>query len=873
MSYRLCVLHKTFLIVIFLSVALFSQSALAQQNVVVLKIIINNMDLGEDFVVMADKGDVWVSREFLKKTLLKEGLGKSVQHSGESYLSLKSVRKLKFSIDEKALSLKIVVPAALFKKNTIDVTHLKKAKKVIYSSKDSAFFNYGLNYEAKNSIIDLSTEFGVKRRDYLGVTNFNYRRIQGDGSFVRLFTSVTKDDRKKLTRLTYGDFSTPSELLGSSHFLGGVNFSKNYQADPYFLRYPSFSISGAVTTPSDVDIYSHGVLIRRLELPPGEFTLDNIPLSTGLGDTEVMITDAFHNEQIFKESAYFSNRLLKSGLHEYNYAIGLTREDIGLKSFSYSKLVLQAVHRLGFEDDFKGGFFFEASNDVITAGPTATIGIAGVGIVETALAVSRAEGLPGYAGSMQYSFTSKHFSSSLSLKTLSRDYSNISLKPSADRAFFEFSGSLGFNKDKLGSLFVNLSTSRMYDGADRSYFSITHSRPVTRRASLLVIASSRQEEGVEDINEIHLILNVNLGWNVHGNVNYKGSSAGNVTNASVRRDLPVGTGFGFIGELTELEGRVDKVAGASYQNDYGIYGVKYTERSGSDSYNLSMAGGVGYIDGSVFISRPLTDSFTKVNVGDLEGVRIYHYGHEVGETDKKGNLIIPQVRSYHDNRVELEKSDIPLNYNVTKLVQYINPPPRSGSLLYFEAGKVQALMGRVYTFVNGEKVPIATSPFTVTLKDGSVIEGLVGYDGEFYVENVPSGKFIVKVIHEGAERFGVIEVPRSDSMWVELSEVIVAESAELKEAEELLRKPVEPALPEVTGTEEPVVKPDNIALPGVEGTEEPVLESIEPVSPELEEAEEPVVKPDNAALPVVEGTEEPLIKPGEPVSPEFEEAE
>ncbi len=835
MSYRRCVLHKTFSILIFLSVALFSQSALARQDVVVLKIILNDMDLGATFVVMADKGDVWVSREFLKRSLLKEGVGKSVKYSGESYLSLKSVPRLKFSINKKTLSLEIKAPAALFRKNRVDVTRLKEAKKVIYSKEDSAFFNYGLNYEARSSTIDFSTEFGVKKSDYLGVTNFNYSNIQGDGEFVRIFTSVTKDDRKKLTRLIYGDFSTSSVMLGSSHFLGGVNFSKNYQADPYFLRYPSYSVSGAVTTPSDVDIYSHGILVRKLRLPPGEFTLENIPLSAGLGDTEVLITDIYHNEQVFSESSYFSNRLLKSGLHEYNYAIGFIREDIGLESFSYSKPAVQAYHVFGFEDDFKGGYFFEATNKVISVGPTAIVAITGAGVVETALAVSRGGGESGFAGSLQYSFTSRHFSSNFSIKTLSREYSNISIEPSMDKPFFEFSGSFGFNKKKLGSLFVNYSTSRMYDGADRTNYSITHSRPLTRRAGLLLIASTRQEDGAEDINEVHLILNMSLGWNVHGNVNYKNSSSGNITNASIRKDLPVGTGFGFIGELTELEGRVDKVGGVSYQNDYGIYGAKYSERAGSDSYNLSLAGGVGYIDGSVFISRPLTDSFTKVNVGDLEGVRVYHYGHEVGETDKKGNLIIPRVRSYHDNRVEIEKSDIPLDYNVTKLVKYINPPPRSGSLLYFEVNKVQALMGRVYTFVDGKKVPVATSPFTVTLKDGSVIEGLVGYNGEFYVENVPSGKFIVKVIHEGAERFAVIDVPRSDSMWVELEEVIVVESSELKEAEELLRKPVKPAPSEVEGTEELLMKPDK------------------PVSPEFEEAEEPLKKPDNVEPPGVDG--------------------
>jgi outer membrane usher protein len=793
------VLHKTFIAVLFLFIALFSQSALAQQDILVLKIILNEMDLGEDFVVMSDEGDVLVRMEFLKSTTgLREGLGDSVQYSGESYLSLKSVRELEFFINEETLSLEIKVPSYHFNQHTVDLSRIKTAQRVIYSRENSAFLNYGLNYEARDSTMDFSTELGVKVSNYFATSTFNYSNVRDDENGVRLFTSVTRDDRERLTRLIYGDFSTSSGVLGSSRFLGGINFSKDYRVDPYFFRYPSFALSGALTTPSEVDIYSHGILVRKLKLDPGEFILENIPLSAGFGNTEVVIKDIYGNERSFSDSVYFSTRLLKEGLHEYNYGIGIIREDIGEESFSYAEAAVQAFHAVGLSDSFKGGYTLEASNKVINAGPTVTLGLSSAGILETAVAVSNAGGKTGVGASLEHFFTSRYFSSTLSFKSLSREYSNLSMEPSQDKAFFEFNGALGVNSRGLGSLLVKHSISRLYDGFDTSSYAINYSRPLTRHTSLLIIASKTKEEGAEDIDEVHFVLNMNFGSNAHGNISYKNNNSGNANSVSVRRDLPVGTGFGFNANATEFEDYVGRTAGLSYQNDYGIYGVEYSERDGDDSYNLSLAGGVGYIDGSAFLSRPLTDSFTRVNVGDLEGVRVYHFSHEVGRTDKDGNLIIPIVNSYRDNRVDIEIEDIPVNYHVPELYKYINPPPRSGSTLSFEAHKVQALTGRIYTFVDGEKVPAGPSPFIVILYyDGSIIEGLVGRNGEFYVENVPSGRFLVKVIHEGTERLTVIDIPDSDEMWVDLGEVTAVEIIKRKDLDDLLRQLDKHNLPEL----------------------------------------------------------------------------
>ncbi|MEE8574636.1 MAG: hypothetical protein V3T30_04410, partial [Thermodesulfobacteriota bacterium] len=73
---------------------------MASEDIVVLKVILNEMDQGEDFVVLTTEGDAWVSRELLKKTNLREGIGDSVEYSGDVYLSLRSVPDIDFLINE-----------------------------------------------------------------------------------------------------------------------------------------------------------------------------------------------------------------------------------------------------------------------------------------------------------------------------------------------------------------------------------------------------------------------------------------------------------------------------------------------------------------------------------------------------------------------------------------------------------------------------------------------------------------------------------------------------------------------------------------------------------------------------------------------------
>jgi outer membrane usher protein len=149
-----------------------------------------------------------------------------------------------------------------------------------------------------------------------------------------------------MRRVTLGDSFVSAGILGGTELLGGLSIAKNFSLDPYFIRSPSQDISGILTTPSTVDVYRNGVLIKQEYLPPGSFSLNNIPTQVRQGNTQVVIRDALGNTHQINSPYYLGSQLLAQGLSDYDYGVGFQRTDL-TASFRYSAPEISAFHRYG----------------------------------------------------------------------------------------------------------------------------------------------------------------------------------------------------------------------------------------------------------------------------------------------------------------------------------------------------------------------------------------------------------------------------------------------------------------------------------------------------------------------------------------------
>lgn len=766
-----CVHYNIFFFVIILSLIL-NITIASSQETVILKMILNKEDKGEFFLILAPDNDVWIKRDELNNIGLKEGLGNDIRFAQETYVSLRSIPGLKFQIDEKEVVLHVTAEPSLFKKQDIDISY-ETPYKVIFTEDRSAFLNYSLNYDytTEDSFFDVSGELGISAGNYLGLSTFTYTDAGDTEDFVRLMTNITFNDRAKLRTVTLGDFSASSGVLGSLAVMGGINFSKNFSIDPYFLSYPSLNLSGTLESPSEIDVYLNGLLVRKERLSPGEFLFTDVPATVGLGTARIVIKDAYGRERIISTPYYYTDRLLKKGFHEYSYSIGFVREDFGEKSFSYASPAFLSFHSLGFSDNLKAGYAAEASRDLINIGPTASILVSKAGVLEFSLAFSNSLSKSGYSGFLSYSFQSfqsKNLGARISLRSHSKEYSNLTTRPSDDKAKLEFSGAVGFGTKSLGFITAEYSSSHLHIGTNTSRTGISYNRALTNRATFFITASETKDVITED--EIFLGLHVYLGKGVSGNVSYTLSEDEKRKRVYIHKSLPVGTGFGYRVNVESSDGRNDFDGILQYQNNHGIYEAGYYSRGKTEDYRLSVSGGIGYINRSIFLSRPINDSFAKVKVENLEGVRVYYYGNEVGRTDRKGSVIIPGLLSFLDNRIDIENRDIPVNYNIQSLTKYVSPPYRSGSLIKFNVSRIQGIAGIIYITEKEQEIPVESAVMLIQVKD-RVVEGLVGRDGEFYLENIPPGKHPAKILYRGKEcKFDII-IPDSEEMMIDLGKI------------------------------------------------------------------------------------------------------
>ena len=769
MPYMICAHRKLFFTTVILFL-LFSIANVLSQGIIPLKVILNGEDAGDFFLVLTSDGDVLMKREDLQKNNLKPGIGKDITFNGETYVSLRSIPDLNFSINEQKASIEINAASHLFITQTVDASYAKPYK-VYYPKETSAFLNYGFLYNSENSAYDVATEVGIHFQDYLGTSTFNYHKDDFEDKMVRLLTSIRTDDRKNLTTSILGDFPAISGVLGSAPLLGGFNFSKNYDIDPYYLRFPPLTLSGALIYPSKAELYVNDMLVKRETLSPGQFLFENIPAEVGLGSTKIVIRDIFGNERVITRPFYYSDALLKPGLQEFSYSLGFLRKDFGEKSFSYGDLALLAFHNYGFTNSLKAGYAMELSKDTQQLGPTASILLPNAGVLDLSFTASNSNGKTGIGGFLAHSFRSRYIDTFLSVTSLTKDFSNLTVKPSDEKPSFQFTGAIGFHSNDIGSIVGQYSSTHFYMGPDTSVLSLSYTRVITKRATLFITATRSETEGTETKDELFCGLNIYFGKDISGLFSYTNSGGENVEKATITKSLPTGTGFGFTADIENSKEQTDIAGEVSYQNNYGIYSVGYRKFGGEDSFEASVAGGIGYIDKSLFLSRPMSDGFAKVKVGDLEGVRVYSYGNEVTRTDSKGEAIIPVIQSFNDNRVDIENEDIPINYSITALTSYINPSYRSGGVVNFDVKRIQSFIGNIYVIENGKKLPVEFTVIRVQFKDKS-IEGLVGRNGEFYVENVPPGKHIATIIYNGKEYVFDIIFPESREMQINLGEII-----------------------------------------------------------------------------------------------------
>ena len=747
-------------------------SPVRADQMLILNIIANSLDQGEFFVIISRQGDFIIRIEDLKQMGLKDPRGTVYEIEDELYIALSTMRGVGFAYDELKLALEITALPFHFGEAVIDFQP-PPPKNVIFPIDSSAFLNYSLNYannDSSDQEVDLFTQLGGRYKNFLFLSDSTYMNKSDTNEFVRLMTNVTYDQRSDLRRLIVGDYFAFSGSLGSTLNLGGISLQKLYSMEPQFIQHPTVIEYGSAAFPSKLDIYLDGVLIKQIEVAPGDFELENVTARTGAGLLEIVLTDPFGKEERLVYPFYQDSRLLKTGLHEYSYNTGFLREDFGEESFKYGDLVLSGFHRYGLNDAVTLGGDAELSQESRNIGASSVYLVPNVGVITTLISASHDEdGQFGSSGAVGYRYETRNFNTRLEVRAFTKNYSSITLRDLDNARRHEWSARLGYNIRNLGSVNAAYSMIDHYSGDDTKVVTLGYSKNLIRNVTFFTRFQWTKE--AEDTREIAFLLSYSAGHQTSLTASYQNADGTNTESIQIRKNPNLGEGLSGRA-LFERESSVDALdTFLQYDAKFGTYTGQYRNVEGDQAYEASASGSIAYAGNTVGITRPIRDGFAVVEVGDVEGVRVYRNNQEIGRTNSEGKVFLPDMISFYNNQISIADQDIPIGYMIPEVFKVISPPLRSGSYIKFNTEKFHAVAGTLGVRIDGDVRPVELTEIQMVV-DEREMSFSTGRGGDFYIENLQPGIYSASFeFMEKPCQFDIM-IPAFDEIIIDLGELI-----------------------------------------------------------------------------------------------------
>lgn len=719
------------------------------------RVIVNTVRRGDIPILRDEQGNAFVpASEFAQWGLSLAG-ATPVTINGERYIPVSQLEGINARFDPKTVTLELQVVSKAFPGNALNLGPERRSG-VIYPADNSFFFNYGLNANGDGSFgqrnYQFATELGARTGNWLfyNTTNDQWGNTTTPG-FTRLLTNLQYDDRPNLRRLTLGDFFTPALNLANSVPLGGVSLSKFYSMDPYFIQYPTAAFTTEIAFPSTVQVRVDGNLIAQRNVAPGPLDITSISGVTGAHNVSVTIRDPFGREQVIQQPFFFATEAgLAEGLHEYSYNAGFLRRQYGIQSNNYGDLAAAAFHRYAFTNQLTLGLRGQATRDLYNIGPFGTYQFPRLGIIGAGVSVGGSDGRSGPASSVAYSYTGDNFGLALGSQYVSRNYSQLSDLVPGQRSRTNQYASGSIYAQNLGTISATYNALTSYDGPNTKLWTAAYTLGVIDQKGLLSVSYTRT---IEPQSTSLWSLSFRYYFDTTTSIAAAVGGTGNHSTQGItlEKSTPQGEGIGYAfsaahaggGDSDGTFGRAFVQVNATHAAFGGEYSHASSAAAGVSLSNLFLSGSLGYVGGSVFAARPVTDSFALVRLPDVADVPVYANSWFAGRTNAAGELVATNISSYYDNFIVFDGKDLPLDYVFPASEKVISPMTRSGTLVEFSIRKNHAVFGVLISMSDGKPAPLEFREIALA-RGEAVIRSFTARRGEFYVEGVAAGDYLLR---------------------------------------------------------------------------------------------------------------------------------
>jgi len=575
----------------------------------------------------------------------------------------------------------------------------------------------------------------------------------GANSVIRLDSVYTYSDDVALRRYRVGDFITGGLAWTRPVRFGGVQINSDFTMRPDLVTFPLPSVSGSVAVPSTVAVMANATRLFSGLVPAGPFEIPQLPVVTGANTISMAVTDALGRQVTVTMPFYASSLLLAAGLQSFSAQLGAVRRDWGLLSDDYGDPAATATYRRGVADAVTVEASAEGTRGAFAGGGGVVVNVDDLAVANLAVAGSSGAGRDGWLVSAGLQRTGQTFSVGASATATSPFYRDVAAANGDAFPRLQLNASAGVSLGWAGSIGVTyaavdsaavpspaslylppgsaLSQADSFQGGVVYLQPAQHSHVASASYSVQIGEVSLYATGFHDfsskISGFLAGLTIPLGSRSSAGVSGGGGSGGRYAQLQVQQS-PVAIGdVGYQAFATAGTPNHEFVQG-QYKSPWGLLTAGVDHLGQQTTLRADAQGAVSYIDGGVFPSNTINDSFAVVDTNGLAGVHVLFENRDAGTTDSAGQRLLPDLRSFDSNHIGIAPSDVPQDADIDTATREVRPQDRSGVVVQFA---VKISHGALVRLVDdaGVAVPLGS---TATLRATKAVVP-IGYDGEAYV--------------------------------------------------------------------------------------------------------------------------------------------
>ncbi|MGZ7456107.1 fimbria/pilus outer membrane usher protein [Pseudomonas sp. Ma2-10] len=575
----------------------------------------------------------------------------------------------------------------------------------------------------------LNSEVGLNAGDWVFRSRQSYASFQGVTRFEHLNAYAERTLESYKTQMQLGQLTLATPLFAGGAFTGVQFLPESALA----LESEGFgagsAIEGIAYSPARVEVRQNGAMIYTTVVPPGPFTLRDLPLLSYNLDLDVTVYEEKGSRRRFTVPSASLRGGTGSSNASYSSAFGQVRRITGDNRQTPTFAMLSndwqwrpgtqlSVGVMGANDYQSLGWgVHQALTDHTTV--SAQQVVSGVLTSKTRGAQFQAALSTVLAPSLSASLTASQQSEGF--RTLSDTAWNQTLDRPESRASQQLGASLSGRTQQSGTFGAVLSRNATVNGEAQLRLGLSWSRAfgeVSLSANLE--RSFGGQANNASGNGAYLSLSMPLG-------------AQRSLSTYARRDDRAGLSSG--AQLSEHVSDTLAYSIAADRDENGATGIngrvnllpRYTRAglgyshsgSGSKTYDVALRGGLAvHADGVTPSPYPLRDTFGLVKVGESPGVKIRTSQGPVW-TDGAGRAVAASLPAYRNTKVEIETTSLPRSVDVLNGYQEVEAG--RGSVQVFDFALVSAR--RVLLVVH-------------TAQGQPVAKGVAVYAGEKYLTTV-----------------------------------------------------------------------------------------------------------------------------------------